>query len=124
MDKFPDAKQILELKDSFPFGENEFVISTIMLDEPKVIHGRKYWFETYLIEVDKEGKMILGKLNNQYLTAYEAIQGHKLASINFNELVVRAKIVFSPQQESIPEVPKTITEPVERQKTKKALDKT
>lgn len=102
MDKFHDAKQVLELRDSIPFGENQLIVTTMMLEEPKVFHSKKYWFETYVIEVSNENdsKMVFGKLGNQYLTAYEAIQGHRLTVSMLQEILVRAESKFSNKNDS------------------------
>lgn len=130
MDKFTDAKQVLELKDVITFGANELVVSTVMLEEPKLVHGRRYWFETYVIELGSDdGKIIFGKLGNQYLTAYEAIQGHRLTTIMLQEVLTRAESAYSKQNDSSlqnPEnpAPTVLQAPDKPKKGTKGLDKT
>jgi len=76
---FHDSKQILDLRDSMVVGGREFILSTIMLDQVKIIHGKKYWFETYLVEMYKNTVATV-KIMGHYTSAHEAVTSHKLIS--------------------------------------------
>lgn len=106
---FHDAKQILDLKDNIDLNHMSLILSTVMLDSPKVIHGRKYWFETYVIKI-KDEKVSTVMIMGQYLTAYEAMQSHKsiLAGIgNIIQFIKEDDLSSAPQPVMAPKPKKS-----------------
>lgn len=89
-DKFADARAILELRDSVTIGNVDFIISTLMLADVKVVNSQRYWFETYLFEL-VNGQPLGGKIISQYTNAHDAVQGHKAIALGFIPAVLKTK---------------------------------
>lgn len=87
MDK-NDARQVLNLLDIIRCPSSELVMSTVILDEPKIIHSKKYWFESYLIETQGE-RTLSAKLVGQYSNCLDAVQQHKLIFAALNEVAIK-----------------------------------